>query len=249
MTFVRTLVLSVLTILLGTAAVLALGSPDTPEGEVLSFSVYPAPSTPSNDVDDVDDVDGLDFPIVAAGAVITTLEEETRLIEEAAERAATTTTSTTTTIPAPTTTAGSTGTTRPAPTTTSPPPTSPPSTTQSGFVAAAESDFASRMNAYRSNQGLPALARDGSLDSYARSWAKKLAEQGSLSHSNIGSLIPPWSSVGENVGRGGSVGAIFDALIASSGHRSNILGDYTHFGIGVFRDQSGTLWTAHVFGR
>jgi uncharacterized protein YkwD len=76
-----------------------------------------------------------------------------------------------------------------------------------------------------------------------------MAERGDISHSNIGSLLPPWSSVGENVGAGGSAGSLFDALVDSSGHRSNMLGDFTHMGIGAWRDSSGTLWTAHVFAR
>jgi uncharacterized protein YkwD len=76
-----------------------------------------------------------------------------------------------------------------------------------------------------------------------------MATSGDLSHSNIGSLLGEWSSVGENVGYGGSVGGIFDALVASSGHRANILGDFTHVGVGAYRDAGGTLWTAHVFAR
>jgi uncharacterized protein YkwD len=51
------------------------------------------------------------------------------------------------------------------------------------------------------------------------------------------------------VGSGGSVGQVFDALVASGPHSSTMLGDFTHFGIGAYRDSSGLLWTAHVFTR
>lgn len=96
---------------------------------------------------------------------------------------------------------------------------------------------------------MASLSRDGSLDSYARNWAQRLAQNGGLSHSNISALIPPWNAAGENVGVGGSVSAIFDALVASPGHAANMQGDFTHMGIGVYRDSSGALWTAHVFTR
>jgi uncharacterized protein YkwD len=110
-----------------------------------------------------------------------------------------------------------------------------------------ESDFYSQINSVRASNGLPGLSANGSLASYARSWAKYMAEKGGLTHSNIGSLVPPWSSVGENVGKGGSVGGIFGALVGSSAHLSNMLGDFTHVGVGVWVDSGGTIWTAHVF--
>jgi uncharacterized protein YkwD len=112
-----------------------------------------------------------------------------------------------------------------------------------------ESDFYGRINSLRKSNGLGGLSANGSLASYARSWAKKMAERGSLSHSNIGSLVPPWSSVGENVGRGGSVSGIFAALAGSSSHLANMLGNFTHVGVGVWVDSNGTIWTVHVFAR
>ncbi|MGB8361622.1 MAG: CAP domain-containing protein [Acidimicrobiia bacterium] len=179
-------------------------------------------------------------------------EAESDLTDEAIYRSTSTTTSTTTTTtttapPATTaTTAASSGKAKSSPT------TSPPTTkasAQAGYLSSAESDFASKINSYRSANGMASLKRDSSLNSYARSWAKKMGQSGNLSHSNIASLLPPWSSAGENVGTGGSVKAIFGALESSSGHRANMLGDFTHFGVGVWRDGSGVLWTAHVFTR
>ncbi len=113
----------------------------------------------------------------------------------------------------------------------------------------AEAGFASRINSFRADSGLAELRRDGSLDSRAREWSERMAGKGSLSHSDLGSLLPPWSAAGENVGSGGSVSGVFGALVDSSGHRDNMLGDYTHFGVGVWIDSEGTLWTTHVFTR
>lgn len=176
--------------------------------------------------------------------------EESDLTDEAIYRSTSTTTTTTTTTTAPpsttATTAAGSGKAKTSPT------TSPPTTkasSQAGYLSSAEKDFASKINSYRSANGMASLKRDSSLNSYARSWAKKMAQSGKLSHSNIASLLPPWSSAGENVGTGGSVSSIFGALKASSGHRANMLGDFTHFGVGVFRDANGVLWTAHVFTR
>lgn len=178
------------------------------------------------------------------------------VISEVADSLATSTTttstpeSTTTTPPPPTTAPPETSGESKSPPSTSPPTTSPPTTASpGGFASSAENDFAGRINSYRDGDGLSGLSRHGSLDSYARSWAQTLAERGQLSHSDIGSLLGSWSGVGENVGMGGSVGGIFDALASSSGHRANMLGDFTHFGVGVYEDSDGTLWTAHVFTR
>jgi uncharacterized protein YkwD len=141
-------------------------------------------------------------------------------------------------------------TTAPATTTTEPPTTTTaPTTSQAGPNGDFESQFASEINGYRSENGLSALSRDGSLDSRARSWAESMADNGDLSHSNLSSLLPPWSAAGENVGVGGTVKSLFGALVDSSGHRANMLGDYTHFGIGVWVDSGGRIWTAHVFTR
>lgn len=142
-----------------------------------------------------------------------------------------------------------TGTTQPtadSATTTAPP---PPSTTvsQGGSSGEMESQFAGLINSYRSNNGLAALTRDGSLDARARSWSEKMAANQGLSHSDLGSLLGSWSSAAENVGMGGSVGSVFDALAGSSGHRSNMLGAYTHYGVGVWVDPNGVIWTTHVF--
>jgi uncharacterized protein YkwD len=217
-----------------------------------------------------------DFAVlVESGAVTAIPPEEQQLTEEALARSTTTTTTTvpdstttsiqdtsTTTAVGPTTTAAkrsettspsSPATTTPPTTTptTTPPTTSPPTTAPSGgeYVASAEKEFASRINSYRGSKGARSLSRNGSLDSYARAWAKKMASNGGLSHSNIGSLLDPWVSVGENIAVGGAVGGIFDALVASNGHRDNMLGDFTHVGIGVWRDAQGALWTCHVFAR
>src|SRR5690606_34929734 len=157
-------------------------------------------------------------------------------------RSVETTTTTTTTLPAPPTTKPSTGTTQPKPTS-----TTAPTQPAGGFHAGHESDFYRRINSLRNSNGVPSLARNGSLDSFARARAKDMALKGELSHDGF-SLPSGWREAGENIGRGGSVSRIWSKLADSSGHRSNMLrGSFTHVGIGVWVDGNGHIWTAHVF--
>ncbi|MGH8926975.1 MAG: CAP domain-containing protein [Acidimicrobiia bacterium] len=146
------------------------------------------------------------------------------------------TTTTTTTAPATTTTATPT-------TTTAPPPVG------GDFSPAAESDFASRINNLRSSVGVAGLGANAELNNYARWWAKQMAQSGDFAHSNIASLLGPWSVVGENIGYGQSVSSIFNALVNSPGHYNNMVDSrFNSIGVGVFVDASGRIWTAHVFG-
>jgi uncharacterized protein YkwD len=122
-------------------------------------------------------------------------------------------------------------------------------TLSGGFNAGYEGSFASVINAHRASNGLSALARNSSLDGEARAWSQTMASNGGLSHSDLGRFLPPWSSVGENVGVGGSVSTVFGGLTNSSGHNANMLGDFTHLGVGVWVDANGAIWTTHIFTR
>lgn len=185
---------------------------------------------------------------------------------------------TTTTAPAPTATATpvtttttkpvTTTTTKPVTTTAAPLPvtttapvatTAPPATTTStvpvttaptgGFSASAESEFVSKINGLRSSVGVTGLAANGELNNYARWWAKQMADSGNFAHSNIASLLDPWSTVGENIGYGPSVTSVFNALVASSGHYNNMVDPrFTSVGVGAYVDSTGRIWTAHIFG-
>ena len=97
--------------------------------------------------------------------------------------------------------------------------------------------------------GVPAFTRSSALDAYARDWTQHMAETGDFSHSSIGSLLGPWSTVGENISWGFSVSSMFSGLTGSSGHYANMTNtSFTHVGIGVFVEEDGRIWTTHVFG-
>jgi len=228
------------------AALTADSQPESAVGEPL-----PAPVTTTSEADFA--------AIVAAQTPTTPLSEEEQALTEMVLSAVAQTTipqSSTTTVGPQTTTTTDTATDQPQPKapatptpTTAPAATSPAGNVAAGYQSGAEGEFVGLINSRRDAVGLASLSRSGSLDSHARESAKRMAEQGSISHSDIGALIPPWASVGENVGSGGSVSGIFNALAASAGHDANMLGDFTHIGVGVWRDEQGALWTAHVFAR
>lgn len=217
-----------------TVAVLALAAQDeanlVQSPEVLTQSLSAGPTT-STEPTDIDELLPDESPTTAHVKTETT-QAETASTASTAEVIAGES-STTTAPPA-------TSTTTLAPVTT----TAPPS---GGFNSAHENSFVSLINSHRSANGLSALSRNSSLDAEARAWSQQMATQGSLSHSDLGRFLPPWTSVGENVAVGGSVSSIFGGLTASSGHNANMLGDFTHLGVGVWVDSSGTLWTTHVF--
>lgn len=245
------LIIAVLTTLLAVA-----GLTTNDDDPVVSFD-EPAAEQPSYAAEETPPL--VDPEVLALRALEPELIEEALVSTTSTTAPSTTTTTTTittTTTSAPTTTAPqsssnepSKSTTSSTSTTTTQPPATTTTTQAGGFLPSAESEFASSINSYRSSNGLSALSRSGSLDSYARSWAQQMAANGSLSHSNVGSLLGQWSSVGENVGVGYSVGSLFGAFVDSPEHQSNIVGDFTHMGIGVYQDADGALWTTHVFAR
>jgi uncharacterized protein YkwD len=225
------LVMALSAVLIDNSPPLAVASVEAIRVPDITTTTAEAPSTTNSGSSTslIPDVDALGRPVADLHATTTT----------------TSTTTTTTTAPLA---AASSPTT--APPTTQPKKADPePKPDPGGSSPKSESKFAASINSYRESKGLAGLTRNGSLDSEARAWAKHLAEAGKLSHSSLGRLLPPWSAAAENVGTGGSVKSLFNALVDSSGHRTNMLGDYTNFGIGVWIDGDGRLWTAHLFAR
>lgn len=104
-------------------------------------------------------------------------------------------------------------------------------------------------NDARAAAGKAPLARNANLDAVARAWARKMAADGRLWHNpNLASEIPSgWRRVGENVAQGYRTGAQMHAgWMGSSGHRANILGDFTDIGV-AFLESGGTTWGVQVF--
>lgn len=117
-----------------------------------------------------------------------------------------------------------------------------------------EAVLAGLVNGARSSAGLPPLTLSGALSDVARSHSASMAASGTLSHSGntaaaVGSVVSDWTSVGENVGVGGSVAEVHSALMGSATHRANILGDFTVLGVGVVRGGDGRVWVTELFAK
>jgi uncharacterized protein YkwD len=106
----------------------------------------------------------------------------------------------------------------------------------------------------RAAQGLGPLAVDPSVSAGAQEWSGGMALFDTLVEdvhfgAELSASVPTWRGEGENVGWGYSPQQIEAALMASPSHRANILGDYTHVGVGVFVDGAGRYWVTERFYR
>lgn len=137
------------------------------------------------------------------------------------------------------------GPTFPAPIPTFPVPTTAPGVV---FLAAAEAEIATSTNQLRVQEDLSPLAADTGLHVFARNCSSRMAEQGQISHSDLGPLLDDWQVAGENIGVSGDAGDLFDALVESPSHYS-IMVDvaYTHLGVGAAIDTESQLWVCEVF--
>jgi uncharacterized protein YkwD len=160
---------------------------------------------------------------------------------------------------------------------TAPPPAAPspgasatsPAGTSSGSAAA---QVLALINQARSAAGLAPLTITTGLNSSASAHNSRMAGGCGLSHQcpgepDLGARETAagvhWTAAGENIGEGGPVAnttaamaqmavgltrAMLNEKPPDDGHRRNILSSsFTHIGIAVFRDSSGTVWLTQDF--
>jgi uncharacterized protein YkwD len=138
--------------------------------------------------------------------------------------------------------------------------------------AAAAAQVLALINQARSAAGLPALTITSGLQASSSAHNLRMAGGCGLSHQCPGE--PPignretaagvgWTAAGENIGEGGPVAGTSAAIAQMAvgitqsmlnekppddGHRQNILSKtFTHIGIAVYRDNSGTVWLTQDF--
>jgi uncharacterized protein YkwD len=144
-----------------------------------------------------------------------------------------------------------------------------PAGTSTGSAAA---QVLALINQARSAAGLPALTITAGLDASASAHNSRMAGGCGLSHQcpgepDLGARETAagvhWTAAGENIGEGGPVAAAAAAIAQMAvgltqamlnekppddGHRMNILSrSFTHIGIAVYRDSSGTVWLTQDF--
>ena len=105
------------------------------------------------------------------------------------------------------------------------------------------------LNSLRTSQGLGALVRDASLDRKASAQAVRMARQETIFHSTDLKMGVPdgWGVIGENVGVGGSIVTIQEALKNSPSHLANMVDPrFRRVGIGAV-DRNGRIYLVQVF--
>jgi uncharacterized protein YkwD len=128
------------------------------------------------------------------------------------------------------------------------------------------------INQARAAAGLPALTATAGLDASSAAHNSRMASGCGLSHQCPGEPAlgdretaagVGWTAAGENIGEGGPVAdsttaiaqmavgltqSMLDEQPPDDGHRLNILSStFTHIGIAVYRDGSGTVWLTQDF--
>lgn len=161
----------------------------------------------------------------------------------------------------PTSTATTPPTATPAPTST-PTATSPPSATPVSCSFSSNSSFESQLinliNAERASRGMGALTANSALTAAARGHSQDMGCNDFFSHTGSDGSDPfqrmtaqgySFSAAAENLYAGGDAQGAFDAWMASSGHRDNMLNPvYVHIGVGysyVSGSTYGSYFTAN----
>jgi uncharacterized protein YkwD len=124
-----------------------------------------------------------------------------------------------------------------APPTTTPPTSPPPTTAPPTTGLTPELDrIVADTNAFRVANGKAPLAVHPSLTTIANDWAKQMHDDCFFEHRSSFDVYPDgWRRAGENIAAGYSYTSVVQGWIDSPGHRANMLGDYTHFGVGYFK--------------
>jgi uncharacterized protein YkwD len=160
----------------------------------------------------------------------------------------------------------------PMPANTAPAKAAPASMAPAPGLSAAAQQVLALINQARSQAGLAAYTVSPGLDTSAARHTSVMAAGCGLSHQCPGEPAlgaretaagVHWTAAGENIGEGGPVAdttaaiaqmavgltqSMLDEKPPDDGHRLNILSSaFSHVGISVFRDSSGTVWMTQDF--
>ena len=98
-------------------------------------------------------------------------------------------------------------------------------------------------NAFRARHGKAPLKLDAAISKVSQRWTQHMADAGVFEHNpDFASQMPAgWRGAAENIAAGYAASAVVQGWIDSPGHRANLLGDYTHIGIG-YVSKPGSQW-------
>lgn len=105
------------------------------------------------------------------------------------------------------------------------------------------------VNDRRDEAGLRRLLPTAHLDRVATSHSVVMADQQHLHHNpDLADDVRDWQRLSENVGVGGDVAAVLEALWESVPHRENLLDpDMVGLGVGIVEGADGRQWLTQVF--
>ncbi len=117
-----------------------------------------------------------------------------------------------------------------------------------------EMEILDAVNVHRQGLGLSTLKRVDGITFQAHDHNKYMIENNQISHDNFSTRYVNLvneigaKAVSENVGFGyRSADAVVKAWLNSEGHRKNIEGSHTHFGISVSQDTKGNNYFTNIF--
>ena len=117
-------------------------------------------------------------------------------------------------------------------------------------IADLENYVLGEINDVRAKAGLGPVALDPAVSNIARDWSQQMATGGFFSHrpgDQLGAMLPAgWRQWGENIASAPDIFWAQSSLENSPGHYANMVGSFTHVGIGVHRS-SGQVWVTQNF--
>lgn len=119
-------------------------------------------------------------------------------------------------------------------------------------VADLEAYVLGEINGVRAQAGLAPLTLDPAISNISRDWSRQMAVGGFFQHrpgDQISAMLPAgWRGWGENIASAPDIFWAQSSLESSPGHYANMVGDFTHVGIGVYSTGS-QVWLTHNFAR
>lgn len=139
-------------------------------------------------------------------------------------------------------------------------PTTPSTPTVPNGIRTLESEVISLVNTERARAGVPALTENNELTRVARIKSNDFIENNYFSHNSptygtpfemLRSFGIKYTAAAENIAKGqGTAQDVMNTWMNSQGHRANILNStYNQIGVGVARDDNGTLYWTQLFIR
>jgi uncharacterized protein YkwD len=112
--------------------------------------------------------------------------------------------------------------------------------------------FVELVNEARASEGLSPLVSSPGLAAHATEHTEQMIAAEEIFHTGraeLAAVAHGWELIGEDVGAAPDASALVSALLQTSEHSANVLGDYDTIGVGTVRRSDGTLWTTAIYLR